>query len=146
LSKVQDRRKEVVVIRQKVSARTPWEEVFGYSRAVRIGNVVKVGGTAATDEHGSIHGKGNIYAQTIYVIKKIEQALVETGATLKDVVRTRVFVTDINAWEGVAKGHAEYFGDIRPATTLVEVSRLITPELLVEIEAEAIIDGEGASA
>lgn len=125
--------------RQTISARSPWEEVFGYSRAVRLGNIVQVGGTAATDESGKIYGKGDIYTQAVYIIKKIESALVEAGATLEDVVRTRLFVTNIDNWEELARAHSEFFGDIRPATTLVEVNRLLSPEFLVEIEAEAII-------
>jgi enamine deaminase RidA (YjgF/YER057c/UK114 family) len=125
--------------RQIISARSPWEDVFGYSRAVRLGNTIQVGGTAATDESGKVYGEGDIYTQAVYIINKIEAALVEAGATLQDVVRTRLFVTDIDDWEGLAKAHSEFFGDIKPATTLVEVSRLISPEFLVEIEAEAII-------
>jgi enamine deaminase RidA (YjgF/YER057c/UK114 family) len=130
---------EVNVVRQNISAKSPWEDTFGYSRAVRIGNVIKVGGTAATDEKGTFYGEGDLYRQAVYVLRKIEAALQEAGASLKDVVRTRCFVADIDDWESLARAHAEFFGEIRPTTTLVEVSRLITPDFLVEIEAEAII-------
>ena len=126
--------------RQLISAKTPWEDLFGYSRAVRTGNVIKVGGTIATDKEGKVYGEGDIYQQTIYIIRKIETALEEAGASLSDVVRTRLFVTDISNWEGLAKAHAEFFGEIRPASTVVEISRLMTAEFLVEMEAEAIID------
>lgn len=125
--------------RQNISARTPWEDMFGYSRAVRSGNIVKVGGTVATDERGMIFGEGDIYTQAVYIIRKIEKALNEAGAMLKDVVRTRMFVTNIEDWQNLARAHGEFFSDIRPVTTLVEVSRLISPGFLVEIEAEAII-------
>lgn len=125
--------------RQNISAKTPWEDVFGYSRAVRIGNMIKVGGTVATDESGVLYGEGDMYRQAVYALQKIEAALEESGAGLNDVVRTRCFVTDIEDWRNLARAHAEFFGDIRPATTLVEVNRLIAPEYLVEIEAEAVI-------
>ena len=130
--------------RIQVSARTPWEDEFGYSRAVRVGDVIQVSGTTATDEHGTLYGEGDIYQQAVYAIQKIERALREAGATLLDVVRTRLYVTDIEDWAGLAKAHREFFGEVRPATTLVEVSRLIAPGYLVEIEAEAIVDEEGA--
>jgi enamine deaminase RidA (YjgF/YER057c/UK114 family) len=130
---------EETVARQNISAKTPWEDAFGYSRAVRIGNVITVGGTTATDEEGTIFGGEDIYQQAVYALRKIEAALEEAGARLADVVRTRCFVTDIDDWENLARAHAEFFGDIRPATTLVEVSRFIRPEYLVEIEAEAIL-------
>lgn len=123
-----------------VSARTPWEAGFGYSRAVRVGNVIHVSGTTATDENGVVYGEGDIYLQAVYAIRKIEQALIEAGAELRDVVRTRLFVIDIEDWTGLAKAHQEFFGTFRPATTLVEVSRLIAPGYLVEIEAEAIVE------
>ena len=125
--------------RQNVSTGTPWEDVVGYSRAVRVGDHVKVSGTVAADESGAVVGEGDIHAQAEYIIQKIEQALAEVGATLNDVVRTRLFVTNIADWEGLARAHGAFFGAVRPATTLVEVSRLIAPEFLVEIEAEAII-------
>lgn len=125
--------------RQNISSGAPWEGVFGYSRAVRIGDHVKVSGTVASDENGAVVGAGDAYAQTVYAIQKIEKALVEAGATLKDVVRTRLFVTNIDDWDGLAKAHNQFFADVRPASTLVEVSRLVSPEYLVEIEAEAIL-------
>jgi enamine deaminase RidA (YjgF/YER057c/UK114 family) len=108
---------------------------------VRIGNIVKVGGTVATDENGVVYGEGDLYAQTVYIIRKIEAALAEAGAKLSDVVSTRTFVTNIDDWEGFAKAHAEFFGEVRPTSTMVEVSRLMSPEFLVEIEAEAMIVG-----
>ena len=133
-------------MRQKVSARTIWEDVVGYSRAVRVGEAIYVGGTAATDEAGVTHGKGDPYSQTVCVLEKIGQALEELGSSLQDVVRTRIFVTDIENWQEVVRAHAESFGQIRPCTTMVEVSRLITPELLVEIEADAVVEEVGSGA
>ena len=128
--------------RQNVSARTPWEDAFGYSRAVRIGNVVKVGGTIATDEDGTAYGQGDLYAQAAYIIRKLEKALREVGASLSNVVQTRSFMTDIDDWEGLAKAHSGYFGDMRPATSMIEISRLMTPEFLIEMEAEAVIEDD----
>ncbi len=125
--------------RQNISSGTKWEAFAGYSRAVRVGNVVHVAGTTASDENSQIVGKGDAYAQAIYIFQKIENALNEAGADLRHVVRTRIYVTDIRLWEGPAKAHGVVFGDIRPANTLVEVSGLVTPDHLVEIEAEAII-------
>jgi enamine deaminase RidA (YjgF/YER057c/UK114 family) len=130
-------------MRQTVSARTIWENVVGYSRAVRVGEAIFVGGTAATDEQGMTHGEGDAHAQTVYVLEKIERALVELGASLKDVVRTRIFVTNIDDWQEIARAHAEAFGKVRPCTTMVEVSRLITPGLVVEIEADAVLEAGG---
>ncbi len=125
--------------RQNISSGTTWEALAGYSRAVRIGNVVHISGTTATDENGNVVGLNDPYAQTDYIIRKIERALIKAGATLNDVIRTRIYVTDANQWESVARAHGEFFGQIRPANTLVEVSALIGTGYLVEIEAEAII-------
>lgn len=125
--------------RQNISSGTSWEAIAGYSRAVRIGNVVHVSGTTATDENGNVVGLNDPHAQTTYIIRKIERALNQAGASLSDVIRTRIYVTDVNQWEIVARVHGEFFNDIRPANTLVEVSALVGEGYLVEMEAEAVI-------
>jgi len=125
--------------RVKFSSGTKWEPIVGYSRAIRIGNVVHVSGTTATNQEGTIVGVGSFEAQTVQILKNIQRALESVGSKLEDVVRTRIYITDMNHWEEVGKVHGTIFKEIRPATSMIEVRRLITPDILLEIEAEAIV-------
>lgn len=128
--------------RQNITSGTSWEKTVGYSRAVRVGGIVEVAGTTAVDENGQVVGVDDPYQQTRHILTKIERALAEAGASLNDVVRTRMFVTDIRRWEEIGRAHGEFFREIQPAATMVEVKALIAPELLVEIEATAVLSSE----
>lgn len=125
--------------RQNISSGTRWEDIVGYSRAVRIGSTIEVAGTTAVNEDGQPIAPGDPYQQTLFILNKIEQALIKAGASMRDVIRTRMFVTNIDHWEAIGRAHGEYFREIKPAATMVEVQRLIDPALLVEIEVTAVI-------
>ena len=128
-------------MRKNISSGSPWENIIGYSRAVRVGNIIEVAGTTAMDGELLI-GKGDVYAQAVFIFKKIEKALIEAGATLADVVRTRMFITDISKWEEAGKAHGDFFKNIKPVSTMVEVAKLINDDLLIEIEVTAIVGGD----
>jgi enamine deaminase RidA (YjgF/YER057c/UK114 family) len=134
--------KNKLMIRTNYSSGAKWEDIVGYSRAVKVGNTIEVTGTVAVDDAGNLAGGNDAYKQTKFIIQKIEKVLLKAGSSLKDVVRTRMFVTDISRWEEYGKAHGEFFKDIRPCTTMLEISKLIAPEYLIEIEATAIINTE----
>lgn len=128
--------------RRNISGNSPYEGIVGFSRAVKVGPFVTVGGTVATGDDGKIVGRNDMYAQTVQTLKNIERALTAAGASLRDVVRTRMFITDVSRWEDVARAHGDFFRDIRPAATMIQIVAMISPEMLVEIEADAIIAAE----
>lgn len=126
--------------RRRVSARTPWGNLVGYSRAVRTGSLITISGTTAANRQGRVLGINNPYKQIVFIIRKIDAALRELGASLEDVVRTRIYTTDITRWSEIARAHRRFFGKVKPACTMVQVSRLIEPDMLVEVEAEAVCE------
>lgn len=128
-------------MRRNISSASPWEDIVGYSRALRVGNIIEVAGTTAVDGDILV-GKGDMYVQTVFIFKKIEKALMEAGATLADVVRTRIFITDILKWEEAGKAHGECFNNIKPVSTMVQVSKLIHADLLIEVETKAILQND----
>jgi enamine deaminase RidA (YjgF/YER057c/UK114 family) len=132
------------VKRIRISSGTPWEPLVGYSRALRVGDWIHVSGTTATDEGGGVVGIGDAYAQTVQILTNVRRALEQAGSGVNDVVRTRIYVTDISLWEQVGRAHRQFFGEVRPVTSMVEISRLIHPEMLVEIEADARVARESA--
>jgi enamine deaminase RidA (YjgF/YER057c/UK114 family) len=141
LSKDQPRKGKKMTQRLNIASGAKWEDIVGYSRAVRVGSVIEVAGTTAVDEYGQVVGINDPYEQARFILSKIEKALIEAGASLEDVVRTRIFVTDITHWEEIGRAHGLYFKEIKPAATMVEVKALIQPELLLEIEATALAAG-----
>ena len=128
--------------RQRISSGTKWEQIAGYSRAIRAGNWIAVSGTTASDENSQVVSPGDVYGQTVYIFHKIERALKEAGATLDDVIRTRVYLVNIAHWEQAARAHGEIFGQIRPANTLLQITALVDPAMLVEIEVDALVQDE----